>query len=61
MLIPVYPVKTYLLQGQSSRYEGVQVFYIYYFYSKPYVVGSHYNCLDETILMSTHNIGFGRE
>ena len=29
-----------------------------YFFKKTYVVGAHYNCLAETILMSTHNIGF---
>ena len=29
-----------------------------YFFIKTYVVGAHSNRLAETILMSTHNIGF---
>ena len=28
------------------------------FLHKIYVVGAHWNCLGEAILMSTHNIGF---
>ena len=31
-----------------------------FFPYKPYVVGIHQNCLVEMILMSTHNIKFGK-
>ena len=38
---------------QNNKYQNLLI--------KPYVVGTHWNRLCETILMSTHNIGFGRE
>ena len=41
--------------------KGVKAFQINCFYSKPCVVDTHKNCLDETILMSTNTIGFRGE
>ena len=40
---------------------GIQLFsqhYLYYYSNNPYVVGTQKNRLTETILLSTHNIGF---
>ena len=36
-------------------YENLHIFI------KTYVIGAHYNCLAEAILMSTHNISFYEE
>ena len=53
-------IKTYALGTQKNRL--TQLFFpqfLSFYESKAYVVGTQKNRLTETILLSTHNIGFG--
>ena len=50
---------THGVPGRQISYIILQIFS--YSSAKSYVVGAHLNCLEEAILMSTHNICFSGE
>ena len=44
------------MEGKSLKYTGIIKIYFSYFSTKPYVVGTQKDRLNETVLLSTQNI-----
>ena len=48
-------------RSEMQNHSCIKYWYFFYFSTKTYVVGIHWNCLNKALLMSTHKICFRGE